>query len=235
LRTPLSIINWHLEILQNSETGRLNKQQAAALEKATAGAENMTELVGALLDASRLELGTLKVQHAKTNLLDIVVGSVEKEKLKAKNKKISIKVNAKLKHYYACSDPKFMSMTIDNILNNAIKYSPEKGRVTVQLEKTKAGSEHVGMPIEFDGILISIEDSGMGIPEKDQSRIFTKMFRANNAQTSPIQGTGLGLYLAHMIVKSLNGKVWFKSILGQGTTFYIFLPRSCEELTKKEP
>jgi len=109
-------------------------------------------------------------------------------------------------------DPKLMGMVIENLSSNAIKYTPEKGTVTLRLK-------HQGRHTQ-----IIIEDTGLGIPERQQDKIFSKLFRADNVKAHDTEGTGLGLYLVKSVVDYSGGKIWFKSKENKGTTFFVSIP-----------
>jgi PAS domain S-box-containing protein len=220
LRTPLSAINWYTEMLLAGDAGKLNAEQRQFLEQVYTGNQRMVNLVNALLNVSRIELGTLAVdpklidfyQIADSVLADLKKQITEKKiKVETKYDKFVPKINA---------DPNIIRIIFQNLLTNAIKYMPEKGKVSVSLRKEK---EHV---------LIQISDSGYGIPDHQQDRIFEKMFRADNVREKETEGTGLGLYMTKSVVESAKGKIWFESEENKGTTFYITLPLSGME--KKE-
>lgn len=109
-------------------------------------------------------------------------------------------------------------MLFQNLLSNAIKYTDCGGKVTLKINKGK------------NDILITVTDTGMGIPKDARDKIFTRFFRADNAKTKDAEGTGLGLYILKAIIDQMNGRIWFESKISKGTTFYVSLPR--EEVTK---
>ena len=111
-------------------------------------------------------------------------------------------------------DQNLFRLIFQNLISNAIKYTPKEGRVSCKVAKK-------------DGMfLFEVADTGIGIPEAQQKRIFEKLFRADNVFTHEPEGTGLGLYAAKMTAESLGGKIWFKSKQGKGTTFFVELPMS---------
>lgn len=111
-------------------------------------------------------------------------------------------------------DPKLLRMMFQNIISKAVKYNRIEGSLKIEL--TQKGDE----------IIFSVADSGVGIPEQEQSHIFTKLFRATNARESEIDGTGLGLYIVKSIVEQTGGSISFSSVEGKGTTFFLALPLS---------
>ena len=116
-------------------------------------------------------------------------------------------------------------MIVQNLMSNAVKYTPEKnGMVTLTMRKTTTAENHVHMLSGASYFYFSVADSGYGIPKEQQSKIFTKLFRADNVRVLDVEGTGLGLYLVKQVVEKLGGRIWFDSTEGKGTTFYLILP-----------
>ncbi len=114
------------------------------------------------------------------------------------------------------ADPKLLRMVVQNILSNAVKYTPEGGKIELSISLA-----------DKKNILLKISDTGYGIPKNQQDRIFTKLFRADNVRDKDTDGTGLGLYIVKSIVENSGGKIWFKSSgeeENSGTTFYVELP-----------
>lgn len=111
------------------------------------------------------------------------------------------------------ADSKQLTMIFQNLLSNAIKYTSDGGGISLKIGLKK------------DDIIITVGDNGMGIPENARDKIFTRFFRADNAKEADSEGTGLGLYILKAIVDQMKGKIWFDSMEGKGTTFYVTLPR----------
>ena len=214
LRTPLSSINWYTEMLLDGDAGKLTKEQKEYLQEIYRGNHRMVELVNALLNVSRLELGTFMIEPEKVNLKKKVKEIVRelKQKIEGKKQKLTEKYKGKIDKYDG--DPKLLMIIFQNLLSNAVKYTPEGGKIEV-------GVVNNGRIVE-----IKVADSGMGIPKKQQKRIFEKLFRADNVRETDTQGTGLGLYIIKQIVDHCGGKVWFESKEKKGTTFYVQLPAS---------
>lgn len=212
LRTPLTAINWYLEIIMNGNAGKVSKAQMEYLDEAYHGSQRMVELVNALLNVSRIELGTLAIDPKPTDFGKVADSVFEELKKQIIEKKLKIK-----KDYYSDvpkinADPNIIRIIFQNLLTNAVKYTPEKGKVSVSLEK------------DNENVLIKVSDTGYGIPENQKSRVFEKLFRADNIKEKDTEGTGLGLYLVKAVVEDSKGKIWFESKENKGTTFYITLP-----------
>lgn len=212
LRTPLTAIKWYIESLLAGDAGKLNKKQQKYFEEVYRGSERMANLIGALLDASRIELGTL-VKDRKDIVLktecEKIIGElnviIEKKKLKIVQKYEDNIPRIK-------SDPRAVRLILQNIISNAVKYTAKGGDITISVEKSGSRA------------LVSVADNGVGIPRDAQDKIFTKFFRADNVKPVDQEGTGLGLYIAKQAIEQLKGKIWFDTILGKGTTFYVELP-----------
>jgi len=214
LRTPLTAMKWYLEELGDVESGKLNKEQKEYVESLDASLDRMIILINDLLNVSRLETARMIVEPKPTDIIKLIKRAVEGNVFGIKKKGVKIITDFKVKSLKKINiDPKLIYQVVNNLLSNAIKYSKDKNpRVKISLEKMK------------DEIKISIEDNGMGIPKKDQSKMFRKFFRASNAVRQETEGTGLGLYIAKMIVEVSGGRIWFKSSEGKGTIFYFTLP-----------
>ncbi len=224
LRTPLSAINWYGEMLLSGDAGKLNKSQHEYVDEIFEGSQRMVELVNSLLDVSRLEVGKLHNEPAPTNVKELIE-SLEKElAVSVQSKKLRLtKDLTALPDVTA--DPKQLRMIVQNLMSNAVKYTPAKGSVSLTLKKaSKQDVEASGLQSGSSYWLFSVADTGYGIPKEDQMRIFSKMFRADNVRKLDVEGTGLGLYIVKEVVEKMGGKVWFESMDSVGTTFYVVLP-----------
>jgi len=220
LRTPLSIINWYAEMLSNGDAGSLNKNQKDYLNEILVGNSRMADLVGALLNVSRIEMGTFVVNPTKSNLIKIVKDIANEFDIKAKMKNISFTLKYAANIPLVNVDKKLFNIVITNLVDNAIKYTPDGGKVVLSIGKNK------------EGVLMKVMDNGYGILKKDKDKIFTKLFRGDNAKEKVADGNGLGLYIVKSIIEQSEGKVWFESRENKGTTFYVLLPFS--GMKKKE-
>jgi PAS domain S-box-containing protein len=218
LRTPLSAINWYAEMILDGDAGKINKQQRLYLSEIYRGNQRMVELVNSLLNVSRLDLGTFEI---KPQLFDIGliiddIANEMKHSLIEKNQKLITnkpddipKINA---------DQKLMRIIMQNLISNAIKYSPKNSNITVSITYN---SDNIKSAFE-----IKITDHGYGIPNDQKDKIFTKLFRADNVRELDTEGTGLGLYIVKSILDEADGKISFTSVEKKGTTFTVTLPKS---------
>lgn len=225
LRTPLSAINWYAEMLVKGEAGKLTKVQSAYMNEILIGSNRMNDLVNALLNASRLEIGKLSTKPEPTDV-GIIISNLEKElevMIRDKEQTLRTHINPVPN---VDADPKQLRMIVQNLMSNAVKYTPQKGIIDVTLRPAKeddmarAGFKHR----TGEYWLFCIQDTGYGIPKEDQSKIFGKLFRAENARTLNVEGTGLGLFIVKQVVDKIGGKVWFESMETVGTIFYVVAP-----------
>lgn len=223
LRTPLSAMNWYAEMLLNGDAGKLNKDQKEYLDEIYLGNQRMVELVNSLLDTSRLDLGKLAAQPEKLSLKDTVDSLQVEMKSAIDKKQISFKADIHKDSAVLQTDRKLLRMILQNLMSNAIKYTPEHGTVTVIAHPTTVYPEKAFVHIE-------VSDTGYGIPAKQQPKIFTKMFRADNVLE--IEGTGLGLYIVKEAAHKLGGRVSFTSEEKKGTTFTVEIPVTLSSSTK---
>ena len=214
LRTPLSIINWHSEMLSDPKVGKLNKKQKEYLNEVREGSFRMTKLVGALLNATRLDLGTYKIEPEPVELKTLFTDLEKQYAPTIKDKRLTFKLKLPTKLKTVTADKTIIRLIFDNLISNAVKYSRPKGSITVSV--TDFGVQK---------FKVSVADRGYGIPKNQQKEIFTKMFRADNVASLDTTGTGLGLYMVKAIINSLGGTITFKSKLNQGTTFTVTLPK----------
>lgn len=214
LRTPLTTVSWYSEMLLAGDVGKLTPDQNKYLEEIYKGNKRMIALVNTLLNVSRLELGTSLVEPEPTDIIALAKNVVVEQKLKIEEKKLIITQKFSTAVPIFSADPKLLRMVFQNLLTNAINYTPEGGKITIE----------IALSAERSKILIKISDTGYGIPENQQDKIFTKLFRADNVRDKDTEGTGLGLYIVKSIIEDSKGKIWFESEENKGTTFFITLP-----------
>ena len=215
LRTPLSGIKWTLKMLLEEDLGKISEEQKEFLEKTYKSNERMIRLINDLLNVTRIEEGRFLYNIKSQNIMEIVQEIVASCKVMAKRKRIELgfkKINNKIPEVKI--DTEKMSIAVQNLVDNAIHYTEPGGKVNVSIEYLK----------DQNNILISVADTGIGIPKNQQKRIFKRFFRGVSATKMETVGTGLGLFIAKNIVESHGGKIWFESTENKGTTFYFTIP-----------
>lgn len=212
LRTPLTAINWYTEMLLSEKKLKVTKEQREYLDSIYFSNQRMVELVNALLDVSRLELGTFTIEPTKLDIAQLVRSVIKEQKSELDKKKLKLKTSFDKKVPTIIGDQKQLRMVFQNLISNAIKYTNKSGNISIELKKDKKD------------ILFTIKDDGLGIPKDQQKKIFTKLFRADNVTVQDTDGTGLGLYIVKSIVENNGGEITFKSTENKGTTFFVKLP-----------
>lgn len=210
LATPISSIKWNLEMLLDGDMGSLSKPLEENIKSLQDISNNLSDLVSMILDVSRIQLGRVKVDMQELDLNSFFkeIFEIIEPKCKEKGIKFTKEMPRKLP---ACRlDKRYTHMIVENLLTNAVKYTPKNGNVSFKLEIK-------------DNLLIEVTDTGIGIPESDQGKIFGKLFRASNVRNA-IDGNGFGLYVAKGAAEAQGGKIWFKSSEGKGTEFFVELP-----------
>ncbi|OGK14248.1 hypothetical protein A3A93_00985 [Candidatus Roizmanbacteria bacterium RIFCSPLOWO2_01_FULL_38_12] len=225
LRTPLTTINWYIELLLSGDAGIINAEQKKFLEEAYTGSRRMAQLINALLNVSRIESDTYMISPEPVDLLRIVRSTLDELKIKIDEKNLHVNLIKDVIPIISL-DPSLMTIIMQNLLTNAVKYTPENGMINVYLKILKPQQKADDVNVEIESVLIQIADNGMGIPKEQQAKIFTKMFRADNVRIQDPQGTGLGLYMIKRLIERSNGKIWFRSEENKGTAFYVILPVS---------
>ncbi len=214
LRTPLTAVNWYTEMLLNGDAGQLSKKQKTFIQEVADGSQRMTALVNALLNVARIEAGTFSVTPERLALQELIA-TVFKENLPSILKR-HLKVNVKISRTVPriSVDRQLMYIIVQNLLTNAIKYTPQKGTITIGLIQNRKN------------VVFKVADTGYGIPKAQQKNIYQKMYRAENIRSKVPDGTGLGLYVVKSILDHTGGSISFVSAEGKGTTFSVTLPMS---------
>lgn len=230
LRTPLSIIKWYSDYILCGDAGPINTEQKKYLGEIFKTNQRMIDLVNALLDVSRIDLGTFSIEPEPTDIIKKANEAIKKYDKIIKLKKIAFEKNFE-KMPLLNLDPRLILIVLENILSNAVKYTPEGGRVRFTIKTTDIN------------VLIKISDTGVGVSRDLRSKMFSKMFRAADAKKMVAGGNGLGLYVSKAVIEKSGGKIWFESPSmeffieeggkkawknmmknGLGTTFFITIP-----------
>ncbi|HHU37143.1 MAG TPA: response regulator, partial [Treponema sp.] len=214
IRTPVTLIMAPLEDL--GRVSGLSGKGQYYLDMARNNTQKLHTLITQLLEFEKVD-----ITRQRTNLYSLYLNSILEEEIVGfqsycDNKQLNLNLNLPDEEVGIKGDRQIVGMLIDNLLSNACKYTPPRGEVSLDLTTTKRKA------------IITVSDSGIGIPKKSQKHLFKKVFRAENAEKSQEKGTGFGLLQVHRIVKILGGKISVQSEENQGTTFTIILPRTYE-------
>lgn len=222
MRTPVASIEGYLGLALNPQTATIDERARQYLEAAHKASQHLGHLFKDLLDVTKLDDGRLKLRLVPVEIVSTVremAGAREKD-IAAKHLKYSFGTNGPVANdkqidqlVYAAVDLGMLREILDNLIENAIKYTPEGGEIWVNARG------------DGDKVLINVTDTGIGISPDDAAHIFQKFYRVDNSQTRQIGGTGLGLYLVKQRVEAMDGRVWVESAFGDGSTFFVSLPR----------
>lgn len=233
MRTPVASIEGYLSLALNPQTATIDDRARKYLDSAHAASKHLGKLFQDLLDTTKLDDGRLRPEMIPVEMLDLTKKLADNYAPQFAEAKIHYKFGAEQsasvgtqltiqQAIYGYVDVTFLQEILNNLLENAKKYTPSGGAVWVNVTG------------EFDRIIISVKDTGIGISSNDLQHIFQKFYRADNTDTREIGGTGLGLYLVKQRVEAMGGKVWAESVVGSGSTFYVSLPRiPAEEFNRR--
>jgi PAS domain S-box-containing protein len=227
MRTPIAAIEGYLALALNQKVAKIDDNARKYLEKASAATKHLGVLFQDLLTSSRAEDGRLASYPAVVEIGELIEQVAEAERFRAKEKGLTLRyaVNSESSVlggkvvrplYYAFVDPHRIREVVQNLVDNAIKYTTEGG---IMLRLTGDASI----------IQIQVQDSGSGIPGEDIPHLFQKFYRIDNSLTRSVGGSGLGLFICRKIVELYNGRIWAESQLGKGSVFFVNLPRLTSE------
>lgn len=228
LRTPLTTVTSYIEALIDGAKDSPETLNAF-LSVIQTETERMSRMVSDLLELSRLDQGTMSVKTELVNLnallnfvlnrFDMIIKTNNEHKI---NKSLKIVRHIPKEELWIDVDHDKVIQVLDNLLNNAVKYSPDGGTITVSLEKVKKRAR------------ITISDQGLGIPKKDQSQVFNRFFRVDKSRSRALGGTGLGLAISKEVIETFGGKIWVESVEGHGSTFRLELDYVDDDLLSSD-
>ncbi len=215
LRTPLTGLRWYTSTLSEGQAGPLNPQQQELVSNIETCTQQMVALVNDLLNVARLDQGTLKLNLAPVSLVELVPEVVKTLEAKATRFNVSVLLDESIASSpLVRADKALLTEVLLNVVDNAIKYTPERGTVKLLARQ------------EDKNLVLSVSDTGVGIPATEMRKLFQKFSRIGNPLSSRERGSGLGLYFAKGILEKHGGRLWVESSEGKGSTFLIALPLS---------
>jgi PAS domain S-box-containing protein len=221
LKTPLTSISLTSELLLRGINGEMSEDNKKYLRNIFMEVKDMTKLIEIFLNVSRIEMGKFPIETERISLSDILDKTIQKTLPHLKSKKLALEKNYKNNLPVLNLDKKVMNIILENLISNAIKYSTKNGIITLSAEHT------------IDSVIIKVSDDGIGIPEHEQSKIFTKMFRAGNVTDIKSEGSGLGLYLVKNLAEQCGFNISFVSKVKEGATFSLTIPLSNSIVERK--
>lgn len=213
LRTPLTSIRGYLTLLSDDLQVNLSDQDKEYMERIIVSTDQLYILVENLLNISRIERGTLVLERHGEDLVPIVKSAMERFKESANNSQVSlnfVETRGEIPKVYI--DKTMITEVLSNLLDNAIRYTPEGGRVTIFVEA------------QPDKVITHIKDTGIGIPQASIPHLFKKFYRVSGVLRQGAKGTGLGLFISKEIIKLHGGSIWVESTEGKGSTFSFSVP-----------
>ncbi len=228
MRTPVATIDGYLSLCLNPQTATIDERARGYLAAAQSASKHLGKLFQDLLDATKLDDGKIRPKFVPAEMTELVKSISDGYAIRAKEAKLNYDFGSSDQKFgenhhqlsqvvYGFVDVNFMREIMDNLIENALKYTPS------------GGSIYINVRGDGDKVLINVTDTGMGISADDLGHIFQKFYRADNSDTREIGGTGLGLYLVKQRVEAMGGKIWAESAFGEGSTFYVSLPRITED------
>jgi signal transduction histidine kinase len=201
-------------MLELGLVGELNEKQAQFVEKILAGIAQITALVDNIQDAGRFdpETGFYEMQRSPCDVGEVVVRIVQNHLVPAEKQELSISVNVADDVPIISADTNMLERAITNLVDNAIKYTPNGGKVDVKVSCVK------------NDLLVSVRDTGLGISPENQKQLFQRHVRLARQEHKKIKGTGLGLFIVKSVAQRHGGKAWVESIEGEGSTFTMSIP-----------
>ena len=219
LRTPATGLKWAINAILEGSYGALAQQQKQIFKDIYNSIETLISLIGDYVDISKF-----KLRRLEASLKRVTIGSME-EKIRKKVKvhqgfseeeRVKVTYSSSIletqKKQITLADLPRLIRVIDNLVQNAIDYTPEKGKV------------HIETSVTANTFLFQVSDTGIGIPKQDKNKVFSEFFRSINARKLKSTGSGIGLFLASMVIKAHKGKIWFDSEENKGTTFHFQIP-----------
>ncbi len=223
LKNPLTSIKGYSDLLVDGSVGAVSDGQAGFLRTIRSNAERMGTLVSDLQDISRIEAGQLQIKFSSVSLVEITteVERTFETLIEEKGQILEVFLPENLPPMW-CDNTRVIQI-LTNLVSNAIKYTPEGGKMAVR-------AEHVPNEWDINGeeqvIHVAVEDNGIGISDLDQKKIFQQFFRSEDTKVRDVTGTGLGLSITKRLVEMQGGKMWFESELEEGTVFHFTIPIS---------
>ena len=213
LRTPLSIIKEGISLVLDGITGKVNQKQEKILLVSKDNIDRLTRIINDLLDISRIESGKVELTKSIVNISDLTKQVYSEFKIEADKKSQVLQIFLPKSSVDIYVDPDKITQILNNLISNAIKYTPSKGKIKVELEDKK------------DKVEISISDTGIGIANEDLPKIFDKFQQFDRKAGPGTKGTGLGLAIAKELIQMHKGKIWVDSKVHKGTKVTFALPK----------
>jgi signal transduction histidine kinase len=213
LRTPLTSVKGYLSLVLDGDAGKITSQQRQLLTQAFISSQRMVFLIADLLNVSRLKTGKFIIELTPVNLADIITDEISQLKETAAARELTLEFHRPTHLPLLNLDETKTRQVVMNFLDNAVYYTPSGGHITAELTETPKSIE------------LRVRDNGIGVPKVEQHHLFSKFYRAKNAQKARPDGTGLGLFMAKKVIIAQGGAIIFDSKEGEGSTFGFVFPK----------
>jgi signal transduction histidine kinase len=217
LRTPLTFVKGYVDLLMDGEMGLLTPQQSETLEIVSTKADEITRLIEDIITLQRIDAGNLQLEAI--SLSDFLKTAVASHQIVADSKGLNIAYHKPPTQALVTIDKDRVSQVVDNLIGNAMKFSPDGGTISVIVEEREKD------------VLVTIADEGIGVPEDKQLKIFERFYQVDGSSRRRFGGTGIGLAIVKRIIDAHQGEIWVESEVNHGSTFYFTLPRAYQEET----
>ncbi len=221
LRTPMTSIKGYTDLLAAGAVGSVSPQQRRFLEIVRTNTERMIGLVNNLIAVSEMDQGPLQIEPQPVSMAEVIAEAVQAIRSQAGERRLDLVVNLPPDLSPVLGDRGRLRQIMDNLLDNAWRYTPANGRITVWAAAANL-DEKSGLPPRC--VVVNVRDTGVGVAPEDQDKIFTKFYRADNPLSVEAGGTGMGLAIVKSLVEAHGGRVWVESEVGAGSTFSFVVP-----------
>ncbi|MEJ2746404.1 MAG: GAF domain-containing protein [Anaerolineae bacterium] len=220
LRTPLTFVKGYVDLLLEGEMGEVNVAQREALDIVSTKSDEITRLIEDIITLQRIDSGNLQLDEV--SMTDFLKTAVASHQIVASQKGLNIVYKKPPFRAMVYMDKNRISQVVDNLVGNAMKFSPDGGTITVNIFDRD------------DDVLVIIKDEGIGVPKEKQQKIFERFYQVDGSARRRFGGTGIGLAIVKRIVDAHNGQIWVESEIGRGSTFYFTLPKVLELAAPEE-
>ncbi len=211
LRTPLTFVKGYVDLLMEGEMGQMNPDQTEALEIVSTKTDEITRLIEDIITLQRIDSGNLQLQAI--SITDFLKTAIASHQIVASQKGLHVVYNKPAAKFMVYMDKGRISQVVDNLIGNAMKFSPDGGIISVSVKEQDAD------------VLVTIKDEGIGVPEDKQQKIFERFYQIDGSARRRFGGTGIGLALVKRIIDAHQGRIWVESTVGQGSSLFFTLPR----------
>jgi signal transduction histidine kinase len=214
LRSPLTAMTGYLELLQDNDLSNLTSVQREYLAIIEGSTQRLVSIITDLLDVTRLESGRIALVLRPTDLASLVETTVAEHAGEFGGKELEVTLNLPAGLPPALCDVTRAAQILNHLLSNAVKFTPNEGRIAIRL----------GRAAEDGYLLLTVADTGIGVPTAEQEKVFERFYRASNVAYIGAAGAGLGLHIARSLIELHGGRIWLESDVDQGATFYVTFP-----------